>query len=62
MNTAMRSGNAFWRVPPIHVGPMVLGNMEMGLNTQNLTAILVVIALSVINIFGVNPLMQAIAT
>src|SRR6187401_1834762 len=21
----------FWRVPPIHIGPMVLGNMETGL-------------------------------
>jgi APA family basic amino acid/polyamine antiporter len=33
---------------------MVLGNMEVGLNTQNLVAILVVIALSVINIFGLK--------
>jgi APA family basic amino acid/polyamine antiporter len=44
----------FWKVPPIHVGPMVLGNMDVGLNTQNLAAILVVVALSVINIFGVK--------
>ncbi len=44
----------FWKVPPIHVGPMVLGNMDVGLNTQNLVAILVVIALSVINIFGLK--------
>src|SRR5450755_3956015 len=43
-----------WRVPPIHVGPMVLGNMDVGINTQNLVAILVVIALSVINIFGLK--------
>jgi basic amino acid/polyamine antiporter, APA family len=43
-----------WRVPPIHIGPMVLGNMDVGLNTQNLVAILVVIALSIINIFGVK--------
>ena len=33
----------FWKVPPIHVGPMVLGNMDVGLNTQNLVAILLVI-------------------
>jgi len=33
---------------------MVLGNMDVGLNTQNLVAILVVIALSIINIFGVK--------
>jgi APA family basic amino acid/polyamine antiporter len=33
---------------------MVLGNMDVGLNTQNLMAILVVIVLSVINIFGIK--------
>jgi basic amino acid/polyamine antiporter, APA family len=44
----------FWKVPPIHVGPMVLGNMDVGLNTQNLVAILVVVVLSVINIFGLK--------
>jgi len=44
----------FWKVPPIHVGQMVLGNMDVGLNTQNLVAILVVVALSVINIFGIK--------
>ena len=43
-----------WKVPPIRIGPMVLGNMDVGLNTQNLVAILVVIALSIINIFGVK--------
>jgi APA family basic amino acid/polyamine antiporter len=41
-------------VPPIPVGPMVLGNMDVGLNTQNLVAVLVVIFLSVLNIFGVR--------
>ena len=44
----------FWKVPPIHIGPMVLGNMDVGLNTQNLVAILIVVLLSVINIFGVK--------
>ena len=44
----------FGKVPPIYIGPMVLGNMDVGLNTQNLVAILVVVALSVINIFGVK--------
>src|SRR6201981_643133 len=44
----------FWKVPPIRIGPMVLGNMDVGLNTQNLVAILVVVALSVVNIFGVK--------
>lgn len=41
-------------VPPIPIGPMVLGNMDVGLNTQNLAAIVIVILLSVINIFGVR--------
>jgi len=44
----------FWKVPPIRIGPMVLGNMDVGLSTQNLVAILLVIVLSVINIFGVK--------
>jgi APA family basic amino acid/polyamine antiporter len=44
----------FWKVPPIHIGPMVLGNMDIGLNTQNLIAVLMVIVLSIINIFGVK--------
>lgn len=44
----------FWKVPKIPVGPMILGGMDVGLNTQNLVAILVVVVLSVINIFGVK--------
>ena len=44
----------FWKVPPIRIGPMVLGNMDVGLNTQNMVAILIVVALSIINIFGVK--------
>jgi basic amino acid/polyamine antiporter, APA family len=43
-----------WHVPPIPIGPMVLGNMDVGLNTQNLAAIAIVIFLSVLNIFGVR--------
>jgi APA family basic amino acid/polyamine antiporter len=47
-----------WKVPKFAVGPagsaMVLGGIDVGLNTQNLVAILVVVALSVINIFGVK--------
>jgi len=43
-----------WKVPPIPIGPMILGNMDVGLNTQNLVAILVIVLLSVINIFGVK--------
>ena len=54
---AISSTNWIWHithVPPIPIGPMVLGNMDVGLNTQNLMAILVVILLSVLNIFGVK--------
>jgi basic amino acid/polyamine antiporter, APA family len=42
------------KVPPIRIGSMVLGNMDVGINTQNLMAILLVVALSIINIFGVK--------
>jgi Amino acid transporters len=44
----------FVKIPPIPIGSMVLGNIDVGLNTQNLVAILLVIALSVINIFGIK--------
>ena len=44
-----------FKVPLIPIGrSIVLGNMDVGINTQNLMAILLVIALSVINIFGVK--------
>lgn len=51
-------------VPEFHVGPMVLGNMDVGLSTQNLVAILLVVVLSVINIFGLRlgALIQNIVT
>jgi basic amino acid/polyamine antiporter, APA family len=41
-------------VPALKVGPMVLGNMEIGLSTANLTAISIVILLAIVNIFGVR--------
>ncbi|MGA8729048.1 MAG: amino acid permease [Terracidiphilus sp.] len=41
-------------VPAIPIGPMVLGNMEIGVNTANLTAILIVISLAIVNVFGVR--------
>jgi APA family basic amino acid/polyamine antiporter len=41
-------------VPPVQIGAMILGNMDIGLNMQNLTAILLIVFLSVINIFGVK--------
>jgi len=54
---SISSGNwilHLWKVPKFAIGPMMLGGMDVGLNTQNLVAILVVIVLSVINIFGVK--------
>ena len=44
----------FAKVPAIRIGPMLLGNMDVGISTQNLMAVLLVVALSVINIFGVK--------
>ena len=41
-------------VPPVRVGPMVLGNMEIGLNTAILTGIVVLCFLAVVNVFGVR--------
>jgi APA family basic amino acid/polyamine antiporter len=43
-----------WKVPKFAIGPMDLGGMDVGLNTQNFVAILVVVVLSIINIFGVK--------
>ena len=43
-----------WKVPPVRIGPMVLGNMDVGINTQNLVAVLLVVFLSVVNIFGLK--------
>ena len=41
-------------VPPIFVGPMALGNMEIGISTANLAGIVVVLLLAAINIFGMK--------
>ncbi len=41
-------------VPPIPVGPMVLGNMDIGVNTANLAGVAVIFLLAVVNIFGVR--------
>ena len=43
-----------WKVPPIPVGPMILGNMDVGLNTQNLVGIVIIIFLTVVNVFGLK--------
>jgi APA family basic amino acid/polyamine antiporter len=41
-------------VPALPLGPMVLGNMEIGVSTANLTGIVVVFFLAIVNIFGVK--------
>jgi APA family basic amino acid/polyamine antiporter len=41
-------------VPALRVGPMVLGNMEIGVNTANVTGIAVVVFLTIVNIFGIR--------
>jgi APA family basic amino acid/polyamine antiporter len=43
-----------FHVPPWHVGPMVLGNMDVGLNTQNLCGIVIVVLLTLLNTFGLK--------
>src|SRR5215472_12596059 len=48
-----------WILGPVHVGVwrpfgIELGNMDMGLNTQNLAGIVVVIFLTILNIFGLK--------
>ena len=51
------STNWLWHiahVPPVHLGPMVLGNMEIGVSTANLVGIAVVFLLAFVNIFGVR--------
>ena len=42
------------RVPAIPLGPMVLGNMEIGISTANLAGIVVVLLLAAVNIFGMK--------
>lgn len=54
---SVSAANWIWHiahVPPIHIGPMVLGNMDVGLNTQNLAGIVIVVVLTVVNIFGLK--------
>jgi APA family basic amino acid/polyamine antiporter len=41
-------------VPAIPIGPMVLGNMDIGLNTANLAAIMIITLLTLLNTFGVK--------
>ncbi len=41
-------------VPAIPLGPMVLGNMDIGVNTANLAGLTVVFLLAFVNIFGLK--------
>jgi len=41
-------------IPAIALGPMVVGNADIGLNTANLVGIVVVVLLAVLNIFGLR--------
>jgi APA family basic amino acid/polyamine antiporter len=54
---AISSTHWLWHiahVPPIPLGPMVLGNMEIGISTANLVGIVIVFFLAFVNIFGVK--------
>jgi APA family basic amino acid/polyamine antiporter len=41
-------------VPALPIGPMVLGNMDIGLNTANLAAIIIITLLTLLNTFGLK--------
>jgi APA family basic amino acid/polyamine antiporter len=54
---AISSSHWLWHiahVPAIPLGPMVLGNMDIGISTANLVGILIVFLLAFLNIFGMN--------
>ncbi|MGC8549050.1 MAG: APC family permease [Acidobacteriaceae bacterium] len=41
-------------VPALRVGPMVLGNMDIGVNTANLVGLVMIVVLTVVNLFGLK--------
>ncbi len=43
-----------WHLAKVAIGPMELGNMEVGLNTANLAGIIIIILLTSINILGLR--------
>jgi APA family basic amino acid/polyamine antiporter len=54
---AVSSTHWLWHiahVPAIHVGPMVLGNMDIGVNTANAVAIVVIFILAALNTLGMK--------
>ena len=54
---AISSTHWLWHiahVPAVQFGPMVLGNMEIGISTANLVGIFIVFLLAFLNIFGLK--------
>jgi APA family basic amino acid/polyamine antiporter len=54
---SVSSTHWIWHIahaPAWHVGPMVLGNMDIGLSTANLAGIVIILLLAFVNIFGVK--------
>ena len=54
---SVSASNWLWhiaRVPAWHVGPMILGNMDIGINTANLTAIIIIVLLTLLNTRGIK--------
>ena len=54
---SVSASNWIWHighVPAWKLGPMLLGNMDVGLNTQNFWGIVTIVFLSVVNIFGIK--------
>lgn len=41
-------------IPPIRIGPALLGDLHVGINTQNLVAVVLVMTLSLVNVFGIR--------
>jgi APA family basic amino acid/polyamine antiporter len=54
---SVSSTNWIWHiahVPAWRLGPMELGNMDIGLNTANLAGIVIILLLTVVNLFGIK--------
>ena len=54
---SVSTSNWLWHIanlPGVQIGPLVMGKMDIGLNTANLTAVAVAFFLAVVNIFGVK--------
>src|ERR1700761_6518939 len=54
---SINSTNWLWHIgtlPSFRVGPMAMGNMEIGVSSANLVAVIIIALLTVVNIFGVK--------